>query len=243
MDARLKNILDNYEKMKIGADELFKFHCTMCGKCCINREDILLTPRDVYNMAKQLSMSPEDLIRQYCEVYIGADSRFPIVRLKPQGNNKRCPLLRHDRCRVHNAKPAVCAMFPIGRALGAVEAGDKLPQFTVSDIQYLFTDPGCGDDAETHTPREWMESFGLPVPDTYFIKWQQLLCQTSLWLRKFEKEATEQTMEIIWTAIHIGLYLKYDMNKDFMEQFERNAQEIVALMRQAIFDEDGDNHE
>ena len=36
MDERLKNIVDNFEAMKIGVDEPFPFHCTMCGKCCIN---------------------------------------------------------------------------------------------------------------------------------------------------------------------------------------------------------------
>ncbi len=57
MDERLKNIVDNFEAMKIGMDEPFPFHCTMCGKCCINREDILLTPRDIYNMAKEFGIT------------------------------------------------------------------------------------------------------------------------------------------------------------------------------------------
>lgn len=34
MDKRLKNIVDHFDQMKIGADEPFRFHCTMCGKCC-----------------------------------------------------------------------------------------------------------------------------------------------------------------------------------------------------------------
>ena len=61
MDTRLKNIVDNLETMKIGVDEPFPFHCTMCGKCCINREDILLTPRDIYNMAKELGITTKEL--------------------------------------------------------------------------------------------------------------------------------------------------------------------------------------
>ena len=31
MDTRLKEIVDNFEKMEIGVDEPFKFHCTVCG--------------------------------------------------------------------------------------------------------------------------------------------------------------------------------------------------------------------
>ena len=82
MDKRLKEIVDNFDSMKIGVDEPFRFHCTMCGKCCINREDILLTPRDIYCMAKELQISPEELFKRYCETYIGHDSCIPIVRLK-----------------------------------------------------------------------------------------------------------------------------------------------------------------
>ena len=81
MDKRLKEIVDNFDSMKIGADEPFWFHCTMCGRCCINREDILLTPRDIYRMAKELQISPEELFKRYCETYIGHDSCIPSVRL------------------------------------------------------------------------------------------------------------------------------------------------------------------
>ena len=115
MDNRLKEIVDNFDSLKIGLDEPFRFHCTMCGKCCINREDILLTPRDMYSMAKELQISPEELFKRYCETYIGHDSCIPIVRLKPRGSIKRCPLLKDRKCSVHKAKPGACAMFPIGR--------------------------------------------------------------------------------------------------------------------------------
>lgn len=50
MDNRIKEIVENFDQIKIGLDDPFEFHCTMCGKCCINRENILLTPRDIYNI-------------------------------------------------------------------------------------------------------------------------------------------------------------------------------------------------
>lgn len=75
MDNRLKEIVDNFDSLKIGVDEPFRFHCTMCGKCCINREDILLTPRDIYCMAKELQISPEEL---FIVLFPGAPSdRIP----------------------------------------------------------------------------------------------------------------------------------------------------------------------
>lgn len=56
MDERLKYIAENYEQMKIGPDDPFRFHCKECGKCCIHREDILLSPHDLFRAARELSI-------------------------------------------------------------------------------------------------------------------------------------------------------------------------------------------
>ena len=71
MDDRLKPIAQNFEKMKIGIDEPFKFGCTMCGLCCRGRGDILLNPKDLFKIAQGLGITPKEAVRKYCEVYIG----------------------------------------------------------------------------------------------------------------------------------------------------------------------------
>lgn len=38
MNTRIENILKEFEKNQLCPDQPFKFHCTMCGKCCINME-------------------------------------------------------------------------------------------------------------------------------------------------------------------------------------------------------------
>ena len=49
--------IELFKQSQLGLDDTFKFHCTMCGRCCINREDILLPPRDLYAMAKELNFT------------------------------------------------------------------------------------------------------------------------------------------------------------------------------------------
>ena len=61
MDERLKYIAENYEQMKIGPDDPFRFHCKECGKCCIQREDILLSPHDLFRAARELGMTTYDI--------------------------------------------------------------------------------------------------------------------------------------------------------------------------------------
>ena len=162
MDPRLKSIIDNFDAMKIGLDDTFHFGCRQCGKCCINREDILLNAKDVYNLCNALSLTPDKSWNNTAKS-ISPRLKLPIVRLKPQGSIKRCPLLKDRKCSVHNLKPAVCAMYPIGRAIriDTCEAGSKDLQ-TLTPV-YLYNKTACGDASESHTVREWLTMFGIPV--------------------------------------------------------------------------------
>lgn len=229
MNARMKTILNDFEKNQLGPDEPFRFHCIMCGKCCINREDFLLNPRDMYNLAKELGMTPHEVMNAYCETYIGSNSRLPVVRLKPRGEIKRCPLLKDRKCSVHRAKPTVCALFPIGRGIAQKIGSTVAP--TAKDIRYFLTDPGCGDDSETHTVREWLEGFGLPVEDEFFIEWQKCLVELSTYLQKLEKKLGAD-MGPIWSLVGLILYLMYDMEKPFEPQFQAHLGEIHEMIRE-----------
>ena len=190
MDETLKNIISSLGGREIGIDGTFKFHCTECGKCCINREDILLNPRDIYSMSKELGMSPGELFLKYCETYIGDGSRIPIVRIKPKDPVKRCPLLKDRKCSVHKSKPSVCALFPIGRILQVGDTEGNIREVSVDDVQYIFSTPGCGDATEGHTVRGWLGAFGIPLQDEFFIMWQKIIVETSMAYRRLEMKAS-----------------------------------------------------
>lgn len=229
MDNRLQYIAENYEKMKIGVDDSFPFHCTMCGKCCINREDILLNPEDLFRISDFLHLTPKEVVEQYCEAYIGDTSRMPIVRLKPQGTVKRCPFLKDQKCSIQEAKPTVCALFPIGRCICIQKdqaSGDNTPE-----IQYLFSDPGCGNTSESHTVREWLTNYGIPVQDPFFSHWQHIMLAVGGYIRKSEAISPQPVLEAIWSLVFQSLYLEYDMETEFMPQFLENSQLVLGAMK------------
>lgn len=229
MDERTKNIIEDFDKREIGLEAPFMFHCTMCGECCINREDILLNAFDVFRMSKTLNTTPEEFCKRYCDIYPGPESRLVVVRLNPVGDLKICPLLQGTKCMVHEAKPTVCALFPLGRGI-INQQGDDPDKVEGTDIKYIFTDPGCGDKAEIHTVREWLSSFGIPVDDPFFVKWQKITVKLSQFLREAEKTLDEKKMFKLWDCVYIYLYLKYDMERDFSEQFEENTQMLTMIM-------------
>lgn len=216
--------------IEIGLNDTFTFHCTLCGKCCIHQEDILLSPKDLFNIAKKFQITPKDAFEQYCETYIGSNSRFPIVRLKPRGSVQRCPLLKDRKCLVHDVKPAVCAMFPIGRYLALPDDGDFPKNVEEMSVGYVFTDPDCGDATETHTVQEWFRNFNIPLKDDYFYTWTKTQATLCKHLHLLEKNVPDKIMLRIWNAILISLYLNYEITEDFQAQFQQNSDAILSLI-------------
>ena len=232
MSDQRYEIIENFEKYSIGLDDVFAFKCRSCGKCCRNREDIMLTSRDVYNIATALNLTHEQVIEKYCEVYIGRDSRIPIVRLMPRGVNNVCPLLVGNRCSVHSLKPAVCAMFPIGRVIASEDAPTHMGLGNnPNEIQYIFNGATCGSRRKKQTVRAWLDNFGIPVNDHFFIKWNATIFKLIAALSQYEGKdgITDRAMEMMWGGIFSALYINYDTSKEFYPQFETNGANILSV--------------
>lgn len=240
MNKRMEEILKNMEENALGLDDTFDFKCRCCGKCCKNREDILLTTRDLYNIAQTLGRSIEYVVRRYCEVYIGSDSRVPIIRLNPVGPEMVCPLLHGRKCIVHKAKPTVCALFPLGRAV-SFDMTDGKERVAENIRPQYFWQPACGGKGQTQTVREWLTLFGMPVEDEFYGHWNEMVSFLSGFFRDLEaKEVTPATLEMIWNATIQMLYIDYDPAQELISQFRENAaklKEILSVIKEqaAIF--------
>ena len=133
----------------LSPDDTFNFHCTGCGECCKHREDITLTPFDLVRIAKYLDIRVEEVFTKYCVFHVGKTSNMPVVSLKMQGLEKICPFLEERKCKIHNAKPTVCTLYPLGRVGGGTRK-----------ILYILQDVKCGSKDKVHTVREWLADIG-----------------------------------------------------------------------------------
>lgn len=241
MDDETMEIIKKMGARVLGLDDEFKFHCNQCGKCCIHRADILLNPKDVYSISKELRLIPKEFIEGYCESYIGRDSRIPVVCLKPRGSVQRCPLLKDRKCMVHSAKPTVCATYPLGRVMTIEHTdGSDIPD---GKTHYILNKVDCGDGTETYTVREWLEAFGIPTEDRFFKKWQETAVMLARTLAEMEDHWSMDTMNLVWSAVFTGLYLDYDTKLAFMPQFEENVRKVRSLLDAGNEKEGGSNDE
>ena len=225
-----EEICKELESITVGLDDTFQFHCTQCGKCCIHRSDIMLSPRDIYRMSKELKLSPSEFFRKYCCMIIGADSRIPIVLLRPVGEDERCPLLKNNKCAVHKVKPTVCGMFPLGRYIAIDPKDYGKTKLEHSAVKYLLQPPECVNTSQTHTVREWLGNFDISLEDRAFLLWNQAISEISLRLQTLEKKWDALTMMEIWFISRVALYENYTTDQEFLPQFENNTAGLKTLL-------------
>ena len=145
----------NASKHALKPGQTFRFHCTQCGDCCRNREDIILTPYDLFQIAKYLQLRPGEILRRYCTLSIDPSTGLPAVTLKPNKRTHACPFLKNNLCSVQPVKPTMCALFPLGRVVKLGNPGEATGERD-REMFYILQDVSCGTRDEEHTIEEWL---------------------------------------------------------------------------------------
>ena len=203
----------------ISIDDTFYFHCTKCGKCCKDRDDIMLSPFDLYRLAKFLGKDIEEVVLSYTRWHIGATSKIPVVIMHMRGEKRTCPFLDHRKCRIHAAKPAVCALYPLGRI--GEENGE---------IRYMVQTIYCGNQDEPHTVREWLSEFGLEESEEWFQIWQEAIISLARRVSDIYPRVSELVFHQLEEAIFITIYLAYSMEKPLIPQFQSNMKKLGQML-------------
>lgn len=192
--------------------DTFTFTCAMCGGCCRKRtEPIVLNGFDTFRIAKALNMAPFDAIKKYTKGYVGKDSHLPLVVLDERQDGS-CKLLHKGKCTVHDNKPIVCAIYPLGRFLKPED----------SEFSYFIAHPSCVDtqtEGKKWTLQEWLDSFNIPQADLESKAWHSLMIGIAKITSKIPlAKISPDIIVVMFTC----LYIHYNINGDFVEQVQAN---------------------
>lgn len=180
----------------VGLDDEFGFTCTQCGACCMNREDIMITPLDVYNGAKYLGITPYEFLQKYTYGTVGGNTKLPMIILEIKDNGF-CSLLEEDpgkpgkfRCSIHDAKPGICSNHPIGVAYQLDKTNAEL-----SSLQYVMVEQ-CPNSVsmEMHKVRDWVKK--------YIDNEEDVKLALSMQVAPVEYLDTRQFYSLLQSAIH-----------------------------------------
>ena len=206
---------------RLGKDDTFAFGCNRCGSCCRERDDILLTPLDLFKISKYLKKSIQEVLISYCESYEGSASKIPIVRLKPREYRRTCPFAGKDGCMVHPVKPIVCSLYPLGRM-----TDPNANQFT-----YILQPITCGNKNQTQTVKQWLEGFSVLDEEKINLYWHSQVMRLTIILNKIYDEYPIDHDPINHMLL-MNLYVFYDLERNFMLQFKDNCDAAICLVQE-----------
>ena len=200
----------------------FRFHCTQCGDCCRNREDIILTPYDLFQIAKYRQLKPGEILRRYCTLSIDPSTGLSAVTLKPNKQTHACPFLKNNLCSVQPVKPTMCALYPLGRV---VKLGnpDEATGDRDREMIYILQNVSCGTRGEEHTVEEWLSEHDHESGEAWFLEWDDALRKIVPLIHFAELFMPDKLVNEVYKAFIRTMYQNYLIRVDFMAQFREKC--------------------
>ena len=193
--------------------------CVGCSRCCEGMGDsIVLDPYDLYQFQKSRNLTFDHLMQRD---YLGLTMRDGIIlpHLKMTDNGDHCPFLTgQGRCSIHNCRPGMCRLFPLGR------------DFQGEDMEYILLENACSNTNRTDvTVGAWI---GVEPEERYhaFVKdWHDFRRQMA---KVLCSAGEEQAHELSLRLLHNFFVSGYDLSQDFYPQYEA----LAARYRSAFAD-------
>lgn len=204
-DGKLYSIND---MAKLGCQD-----CAGCSACCQGMGNtIILDPLDVFRIMKKTGKGFEELLATHLELNVVDGIILP--NLKLTGQNEACTFLNSEgRCSIHDSRPGICRLFPLGR------------YYEDGDYKYFLQVNECRKQNRTKVKIEkWIDTPRYAKYKRFILTWHYFLNAVEEKIKVSEDDAFAKKccMLILQT-----FYIKpYDYTQDFYEQFDERLQAV-----------------
>ncbi len=204
-DGKLYSVND---MAKLGCQE-----CAGCSSCCQGMgNSIVLDPYDVYRLSQKLQKGFEELLTAHLELNVVDGIILP--NLKLTGLNEACTFLNSQgRCSIHDSRPGICRLFPLGR------------YYENGDYKYFLQVNECQKQNRTKVKIEkWIDTPQYNRYKKFVLTWHYFLNDVEELIKSSaEEDFSKQCCMLILQAFYVK---PYDLTKDFYEQFEERLQVV-----------------
>ena len=190
------------ESERLDQNHRFPFSChpgISCFNLCCRDVNIVLTPLDVLSMARRLELTTTEFLALHTLVPFSEQQKLPFVFLKMnESEDKTCPFVTAEGCRIYEDRPWPCRMYPVG------EASPQDPRTQGEGFYFLLNEDHCRGHREDRewTIAEWLEDQGVGRYREIGELFKQILLHPYLSIR----EVDPARMEMFYMA-------SYDLDK------------------------------
>lgn len=205
-----------------GPNDLVKADCGDCHGCfaCCQKmgQSIVLDPLDIYRLTKHLNVSFEQLLADKIELNVVDGLILP--NLKMSGTEERCAFLNEEgRCSIHQFRPGICRLFPLGR------------YYNNGSFQYFLQIHECKKENRTKVKvKKWIDTPDLKQNEKYILEWHDFVIELQEQLMEMTDESYSKKINLF--LLQSFFVEPYDMQTDFYIQFGNRLAKTKAVIQQ-----------
>lgn len=191
--------------------------CAGCSSCCESMADtIILDPMDIYLLSSGLGISPADMLyrRQYMDLKVVDGIVLPHIRMTDDGG--RCPFLTGEgRCSIHDFRPGLCRLFPLGR------------YYEDRGFRYFLQVNECRRQNRSKVKvRKWIGMADFDRYETFIADWHYFLKDLEALVAEKDMEWAKNMNTLILSQF---IFKPYNVRGDFYSQFYERLEAVRQL--------------
>lgn len=194
--------------------------CKGCFACCQKMgQSIVLDPLDIYHLTTELRMTFEQLLAEAIELNVVDGVILP--NLAMTGEREACYFLNKDgRCSVHEHRPGICRLFPLGRF------------YENHDFKYFLQIHECKNPNKTKVKvKKWIDAPNLQENKKYVLDWHYFIDNVQT---KLMQLADDNLIKKIDMFILQHFFIeRYTDTEDFYVQFHarlEKAKKVIDML-------------
>lgn len=207
---------------RMAPEHSFTFNCSPGVSCftqCCQDVTIVLTPYDLLRMKNRLQMSSDEFLETYTIVIPRQKRLIPMVVLKMNQEDKRCPFVTQDGCSIYTDRPWPCRMYPLsteGDGTFEITAGADKCKGLEQDIQWKI---------ET-----WLDKQGIKPYD----EMNELLSTITIPLQVHESEIENpQIAKMVFMCLYnLNKFKEFVYESSFLNRFEVEDPERIEKAKE-----------
>lgn len=197
--------------------------CRGCSDCCKGMgSSIVLDPYDIHMIKTGLNVGLEQLISEgKLELNVIEGVVLPNINMasKTAGSNEACGFLNDEgRCSIHQHRPGICRLFPLGRL------------YEDGSFKYFLQIHECSNQSRTKVKvKSWLDTPDIEKYQKFISDWHYFLKDVSAALAEMNDTATVQKINMYLLNM---FYIKpYDAEENFYTQFYDRLENIKNALK------------
>ncbi|MDB9822086.1 YkgJ family cysteine cluster protein [Deltaproteobacteria bacterium] len=211
--------MDKEKKQRFEEVHAFKFNCypgVSCFTNCCQDITIVLTPYDVLRLKNRLDISSGEFLDKHTIILPKKGHLIPLVILKMNEMDKKCPFVSREGCTVYHDRPWPCRMYPLNMN------DDGTYSLIVDTSKCLGLE-----EKDTKKISEWLEEQGVGPYDEMNEYLSSLTIQ--LQSQKMDIDNPQIQQMTVMALYNIDKFREFVFNSSFLDRLEVEPDTIEAI--------------